>query len=231
MNISKLEEGINYTFEKKDYLHEAITHRSYLNEHHSWKYSHNERLEFLGDAVLEIAVTEELFNRYSDKDEGWMTSVRAALVNYIMLSQVAKEINLEEFLLMSKGEQKDSGRGRDVILANAMESLIGAIHLDGGYPAAKKFVNKFVLGHLSEVISKSLYVDAKSLLQEKVQASLKITPHYQTIEEAGPDHEKTFKVGVYFGSELIATGEGQAKQDGEVEAAKRALEIIEKDNS
>lgn len=229
MDLNKLEAGIEYTFANKDYLNEAVTHRSYLNEHHGWNYPHNERLEFLGDAVLELAVTEELFNRYSKEAEGWMTSVRAALVNYMMLAEVAKEINLEEHLLMSRGEKKDSGRGRDVILANAMESLIGAIYQDGGFIPAKKFINKFILAHLDEVISKNLFIDAKSQLQEKVQASLKITPHYNTIEEDGPDHEKVFTVGVYFGDKLIATGQGQAKQDAEVEAAKAALEVIEKD--
>ncbi|PIR88243.1 MAG: ribonuclease III [Candidatus Harrisonbacteria bacterium CG10_big_fil_rev_8_21_14_0_10_45_28] len=227
MDLNKLELGIEYTFANKDYLNEAVTHRSYLNEHHGWNYPHNERMEFLGDAVLELAVTEELFNRYSKEAEGWMTSVRAALVNYMMLAEVAKEINLEEYLLMSRGEKKDSGRGRDVILANAMESLIGAIYQDGGFVPTKKFINKFVLAHLDEVISKNLFIDAKSQLQEKVQASLKLTPHYNTIEEDGPDHEKIFTVGVYFGDKLIATGQGQAKQDAEVEAAKAALEIIE----
>ncbi|PIR87165.1 MAG: ribonuclease III [Candidatus Harrisonbacteria bacterium CG10_big_fil_rev_8_21_14_0_10_49_15] len=227
MNTEELKKHIGYTFQNEDYLKEALTHRSYLNENPKWGVPHNERLEFLGDAVLELVVTEELFNRYADQAEGWMTSVRAALVNYVMLAQVAREAGMEGTILMSRGEQRDTGRARDVILANAIESLIGALYQDGGYPAAKKFINEFVLAHLAEIIKKGLYIDAKSQLQERVQAQLKVTPSYRVIEENGPDHAKVFKVGVYFGDKLIATGSGNAKQDGEVEAARRALEIVD----
>ena len=226
MDIKHLEETINYTFKNKNLLNEAVTHRSYLNEHPDWKHHNNERLEFLGDAVLELAITEELFNRYPDQQEGWMTSVRASLVNYVMLADVARDITLEKFVLMSRGEAKDTGRARDVILANAIEALIGAIYLDGGYAVAKTFTKNFVVAHLAEIIKKNLFIDAKSQLQELAQANHKLTPTYKVLESMGPDHKKIFKVGVYFGEKLIADGSGQAKQDAEVDAAKKALEIL-----
>ena len=228
MSTEKLQSNLKYSFSNEALLNEALTHRSFLNENPQWKIANNERLEFLGDAVLELVVTEELFNRYPDKEEGWMTSVRAALVNYVMLADVARDVGLEKFILLSRGELKDTGRARDVILANALESVIGALYLDGAYPAAKKFINDAVLSHLDEVLKKSLYMDAKSSLQEKVQATLKLTPVYKVIPSEGPDHKKVFTIGVYFGDKLIAQGTGPSKQDGEVDAAKKALEKIEK---
>jgi ribonuclease-3 len=227
MEKKEFEKRIKYSFKNENLLQEALTHRSYLNEHAEWKLPHNERLEFLGDAVIELVITEELFNRYPDNEEGWMTSVRAALVNYVMLADVAREAGLDGAVLLSRGESKDMGRAREVILANAFESIVGAIYQDGGYVAAKKFINLFVTSRLSDVIKNSLHVDAKSLLQEKVQASLKVTPVYKVLSSEGPDHKKVFVIGVYFGDKLIAQGSGQSKQDGEVDAAKKALEIIE----
>lgn len=226
MDPHKLETSIKYEFKNKDLLKEALTHRSYLNENLSWKSSHNERLEFLGDAVLELIVTEILFQKYPKQPEGILTTYRAALVNYVMLAEVAKEFHLEKFLLLSRGEAKDMGRARDVILANAFEALTGAIHLDGGYKNAQDFIKLFVLPHLKEVIEKGLYKDAKSLLQEKTQAELKLTPVYKVMSEEGPDHKKVFTVGVYFGDKLSATGHGPSKQDAEVEAAKKALQTF-----
>ncbi len=222
----KLQETIKYEFKNEALLNEALTHRSYLNEHPEWKLPHNERLEFLGDAVLELVVTEELFNRYPEKEEGWMTSVRAALVNYVTLADVARGVGIDGAVLLSRGESKDAGRAREVILANALESLIGAVYQDGGYNAAKKFINSCITSRLEEVIRKELHVDAKSLLQEKVQASLKVTPVYKVLESVGPDHKKQFTIGVYFGDKLIAQGSGPSKQDGEVDAAKKALETM-----
>jgi ribonuclease-3 len=227
MEKKEFEKRIKYSFKNEDLLQEALTHRSYLNEHAEWKLPHNERLEFLGDAVIELVVTEELFNRYPEQEEGWMTSVRAALVNYVMLADVAREAGLDGAVLLSRGEAKDTGRAREVILANAFEALVGAIYQDSGYVSAKKFINVFVTSRLSDVIKNSLHVDAKSLLQEKVQASLKVTPVYKVLSSDGPDHKKVFVIGVYFGDKLIAQGSGQSKQDGEVEAARKALEIIE----
>jgi ribonuclease-3 len=227
MDQAKLLVQIGYQFKNEDLLKEALTHRSYLNEHPDWKLPHNERLEFLGDAVLELVITEELFNRYTEKEEGWMTSVRAALVNYQMLADVARSIGVDGAVLLSRGESKDTGRAREVILANALESLIGAVYQDGGYLPAKKFINQVVTSRLEDVIRNALHVDAKSQLQEKVQASLKVTPIYRVLSSEGPDHKKVFTIGVYFGEKLIAQGSGPSKQDGEVEAAKAALVVIE----
>lgn len=228
MDSKKFFQIIGHTFNKEDLLKEALTHRSYLNENNDWPLPHNERLEFLGDAVLELVVTEELFNRFPKEKEGWMTSVRAALVNTVMLSQVADRLNLGDYILLSRGEQKDgNGRAREAIRANTIEALIGAIYLDAGYDAAKKFISSHILSNLAEVIRQNLHIDAKSFLQEKVQAEFKLTPSYSVLEDSGPDHNKTFKIGVYFGDKLIASGLGQSKQDGEVCAARNALELLE----
>ena len=225
--LSLLEKKIEYSFKNKDILREALTHRSYLNENSSWGLPPNERLEFLGDAVLELIVTEELYLRYPEKPEGELTPIRSALVNYQMMAKVAGTLNLGDFILLSRGEMKDTGRARDVILANALEAVIGAVYLDGGYVPAKQFVKSSLLQELGEVMRKGLYRDAKSVLQEKVQEKLKVTPTYRVLEETGPDHQKVFKVGVFFGEKLIASGKGPAKQDAEVAAAKEALAQFE----
>jgi len=203
-----------------------LTHRSFLNENPREKTSHNERLEFLGDAVLELAVTEDLFGRFPQYEEGSLTSLRAALVNYVMLSSIARELGVDGFMRLSKGEAKDVGRAREVILANAMESLIGAIYMDSGYNSAKAFVLFSVMPKLKMVMEQGLYKDAKSLLQEKVQADKKLTPTYKLLEEKGPDHSKVFSMGVYFGDVLVAKGEGPSKQEAEVVAAKNALHTL-----
>ncbi len=226
MIISDLEKRINYSFKNSKILQEALTHRSYLNENPRIGVSHNERLEFLGDAVLELAVTEDLYARFPQYEEGTLTSLRAALVNYQMMATVARSIELEKFIRLSRGEAKDLGRAREVILANAMEALIGAIYLDSSYASARAFVFRIVMPNLQEIIDKGLYKDAKSLLQEKVQADFKLTPTYKLIEEKGPDHNKIFNMGVYFGEKLIANGDGPSKQEAEVVAAKNALELV-----
>lgn len=227
MNPDKIESLIFYKFKNKDLLKEALTHRSYLNENPKWPLPHNERLEFLGDAVLELAITEILYNKYPKYSEGQLTAFRAALVNYQMLSKVAKkDVSLDKFLLLSRGEKKDAGRAREVILANAFEAVIGSIYLDGGYAEARKFVSDFIVPKIKEVIEMGLDKDAKSLLQEKTQAYLKLTPVYKVLEENGPAHSKIFTVGVYFGDKLMAEGEGFSKQEAEIDAAKKALEKI-----
>jgi len=224
VDLSKLEQKLDIQFKNKDLLKEALTHRSYLNENPSWQTPHNERLEFLGDAVLELAVTENLFNQYPQYPEGQLTSLRAALVNYQAIARVARDLNLESFILLSRGEAKDVGRAREVILANAMEALIGAIYLDGGYQEAKKIIEQFIVKpNLDEIIEAGLYKDPKSHLQEIVQEKLKLTPTYQILEEWGPDHKKIFRMGVYFGEKLVAEGEGYSKQEAEIEAARNAL--------
>lgn len=227
MNLGELEKSISYTFRDHRLLKEALTHSSYFHENPAAGSSHNERLEFLGDAVLELAVTEELYHRFPDYEEGTLTSLRAALVNYQMMAQVAREIGLEQHLLLSRGEARDTGRAREVILANAVEALIGAIYLDAGYAASKKFVVKFVLVHLDEVFKKGLYKDAKSLYQEKTQEQFKVTPVYRVLEESGPDHAKIFVVGVYLDDRLTGRGEGHSKQEAEAEAARDALQKLE----
>lgn len=224
---SMLETKIGHTFKNPDLLKEALTHRSYLNENPSWRYPHNERLEFLGDAVLELAVTEHLYARYPSESEGRLTTLRASLVNYQRLAEVARAIGLLGEVLLSKGEAKDTGRGREVILANACEALVGALYLDSGYEAAKRFVTENVLSRLEEVIKKGLERDPKSVLQETLQEEQKLTPAYAVLRESGPDHKKVFTVGVYAGEKLLAEGQGLSKQDAELDAARRALATLE----
>lgn len=219
-----LENNLNYHFRSQALLAESLTHRSYINEHPGEALAHNERLEFLGDAVLELIVTEDLYARFPQYNEGTLTSLRAALVNYQMLASIARELGIEEFLRLSKGEAKDIGRAREVILANAIEAVIGAIYLDGGYQSAKGTVLLTVMQKLNGVMEAGTYRDAKSSLQEKVQADMRLTPTYKLLSEEGPDHSKVFIMGVYFGDTLIAQGEGPSKQEAEVEAAKAALQ-------
>lgn len=228
MNLTQLEKTIGYTFQKKTFLQEALTHRSYLNENPLWDVPHNERLEFLGDAVLELVVTEELYNRFPEDDEGNLTAIRAALVNYQFLANIGAAINIDASLLLSRGEAKDNGRAREVIIANAMEALIGAIYLDGGYEKAKICITEHIMKHLHTVLASGAHRDPKSTLQEKIQATRKITPNYRVLEEAGPEHAKLFKVGVYFDNECIAAGAGYSKQEAELDAAKKALEVIDR---
>lgn len=224
--MSDLEKRIDYSFRNERLLEEALTHRSYLNENPREGLSHNERLEFLGDAVLELAVTEDIFGRFPQYEEGTLTSFRAALVNYQMLASIARDLEVEKFLRLSKGEAKDTGRAREVILANAMEALIGAIYMDSGYASARAFVLRFVMPHLEGVMKSEAYKDPKSLLQEKIQAEKKLTPTYRVLSEEGPDHARVFTMGVYFGDNLIAQGSGPSKQEAEIEAAKAALKKL-----
>lgn len=230
LDLTNLENKISVKFKNKDLLKESLTHRSYINENPSWgddfMSPNNERLEFLGDAILELAVSEYLFKHYSDYNEGQLTSIRAALVNTQMLAKVAGDIELDKFILLSRGEAKDKGKAREVILANAFEALLGAIYLDAGYSAAKSFIEKVVLINLQEVLEKELYRDPKSLLQEIIQDKLKLTPNYRVLAERGPDHQKIFRVGVFFDGDLSAEGEGASKQEAEVEAAKSALKTL-----
>lgn len=225
-NLAKLEEKLGIEFKNKALLLEALTHRSYLNENPGIATGNNERLEYLGDAVLELIVTEELFGRFPERQEGELTLLRAALVNYVILAKIARGINLEKFIFLSRGEAKDLGKAREVILANAIEALIGAIYLDKGYEPTRKFVKKNILIHLDEVIAKGSYRDPKSSLQEVVQEKMKVTPTYKVLEERGPDHAREFVIGVYFQNELQATGAGFSKQEAENRAAEEALKYL-----
>ena len=222
-HLKNFEKKIKVKFKNLELLKEALTHRSFLNEVNNWSVNHNERLEYLGDAVLELAVTEYLFNKYEKLNEGELTSLRSALVNYQTLAKIGKKLNLDKFIFVSKGEAKDQGRGKEVILANTIEAIIGAIYLDQGYFEAKLFIEKFILVLLKEIISKKLYKDPKSRLQEIIQEKFKITPIYKVLKEIGPDHQKKFVVGIYFKEELIARGQGCSKQEAEMSAAKSAI--------
>ncbi|MCC6405227.1 MAG: ribonuclease III [Candidatus Yanofskybacteria bacterium] len=223
-DLALLQERIGYTFKDQSLLRHAVTHRSYLNEHPDWPVGHNERLEFLGDAVLELVVTEYLYEHYPSTPEGEMTNWRAALVNATMLSGITNDFDLNAHMLLSRGEARDTGRARQYILANAIEALIGAMYLDGGYSACKEFIGRFVLTHLPDIISKKLYRDPKSLLQEEAQERISVTPTYHVMEEWGPDHARQFKIGVYLGKELAGEGQGQSKQDAQQAAAEDALQ-------
>ncbi|HBF67186.1 MAG: Ribonuclease 3 [Candidatus Magasanikbacteria bacterium GW2011_GWA2_46_17] len=226
-NFHELEEKIGVTFKSLNVLRQALVHRSFLNEHHDFELSNNERLEFLGDAVLELVVTEFLFQNYLNP-EGELTNWRAALVNSDMLSSVAHEIGIESFLYLSRGEAQDAGtKAREYILANAMEAVIGAIYIDLGWDMAKQFVTRWILVKLPEILELGLHMDPKSRFQEAAQEFVGATPTYRVLEEEGPDHAKHFKVGVYLDKEMIAEGEGSSKQEAQVEAAERALKIKE----
>lgn len=222
-NIVQVEEKLLLKFRNGDLLLQALTHRSYLNENPSFRVGHNERLEFLGDAVLELVVTEDLYARFPEKPEGELTSFRAALVNSKMLAEVAVALEINDFLLLSRGEAKDVGRASQFILANAFESLVGAIYLDQGYGVAKEFIDRVLMPHLDEVLSQKLYKDPKSLFQEEAQERIGVTPTYEVVREWGPDHDKHFIVGVFLGQELVAEGEGPSKQAAQEEAARNGL--------
>ena len=224
IDFESFEKKIDTKFNDIALLKKAFTHRSYINENKGTKLEHNERLEFLGDAVLELSVTEYLFTKYPNKTEGELTSLRAALVNTQALSTVAESLGVNEYLLLSKGESKDTGRARSYILANTVESIIGAIYLDQGYKPADRFILKFIIPRIAEILETKSWIDAKSLFQEKAQETTNITPRYETIKETGPDHDKFFTVGVYIGDELVSNGDGNSKQEAEQEAARRALE-------
>jgi len=228
-DFKDIEEKLGIAFRNSALLKEALTHRSYLNEHPEWPVSHNERLEYLGDAVAELVTTEFLFRKFPTRPEGELTSIRAALVNYQMMARVAREILLDTFLFLSKGEAKDEGKAREVILGNALEALVGAVYLDGGYAPARELLERILLPHLAEVMERKLYRDPKSFLQELVQEKMKLTPTYRVLSENGPDHQKRFTVGVFFGDALAAEGEGTSKQEAESNAAQNALRPFDKE--
>ncbi len=222
--LEKLENNLGIKFSNHNLLAQALVHRSYLNENPSFHLGHNERLEFLGDAVLELVVSDYLYKNYPDKPEGMLTSWRAALVNADNLSQIADlDLKIGSFVLLSKGESRDVGRARQRILANTLEAVIGAIYLDKGLDIVAEFINKKILTKLPEIIERKLYVDAKSYFQEKSQDVYGITPTYEVLSEWGPDHAKNFKVGVFLDKELIGEGEGHSKQEAQQNAAEKAI--------
>src|SRR3989344_1837454 len=219
MEPADLEKILGHIFHDQTLLRSALTHRSYLNENPKWEYEHNERLEFLGDAVLELVITQYLYAQYPDKPEGDLTSLRASLVNANMLGNVGSDLGFNNFVFLSRGEAKDIGRARLYILANTFESLVGALYLDGGYEPARDFILRVLTPHIAEILDKKLYRDAKSLFQEEAQERVGVTPTYDVVKEWGPDHDKHFVVGAYLKNELVAEGEGPSKQDAQQQAA------------
>jgi len=224
LDLSKLENILGVKFNDQNHLLSAITHRSYLNEHREATHDHNERLEFLGDAVLELVVTDYLFIKYPEKPEGELTAVRAALVNTNSLSESSNKLGVNDFILMSKGESKDTGRARQYILANTFEACIGAIYLDQGYDVAKEFIAKQIFPKTDRIVEKKLWQDPKSRFQELSQDKVSITPSYELVSQEGPDHDRIFTVGVFLKTEKIAEGKGKSKQEAEQSAAENAIE-------
>lgn len=228
-NLSEFEDKIGFNFKNKDLLTQVFIHRSFLNENIGFKLDHNERLEFLGDAVLELVVTEHLFKTLPNP-EGELTNLRSALVRGRMLSDIADQIGINEYLFLSKGEAKSGGKARQLILANTFEALIGAIYLDQGYEISQKFIEKYLLDKLQNVIEQKTYLDPKSHLQEISQAQLSITPIYKVLSEYGPDHAKSFTVGCFVKGKLIGEGSGSSKQNAESSAASSSLDHWQENN-
>jgi len=226
-NFEKLAEKIGVIFSDISLLKTACTHRSYLNENKSSSSEHNERLEFLGDAVLELVVTSFLFRKYSKKAEGELTAYRSSIVNAVSLTKVAEHMGLNEYILLSKGEAKDTGRARSIILANAIEAVIGAIYMDQGYNAAANFISSHILNviDIEEIVKNKSWFDAKSRFQERAQEKVGKTPSYKTLKEVGPDHDKQFTLGVFLGDVQVAIGTGPSKQEAEQKAAEKALQV------
>ena len=195
-----------------------------MNENPKLGFEHNERLEFLGDAVLELAVTDFLYKEYPTSPEGELTSFRAALVNAVTIAEVAQEIKMNDYLFLSRGESKDTGKARQYILANAFEALLGAMYLDQGYAVSEQFVARTLYGRAHDVVKKKLWRDSKSLVQEMAQEHVGVTPSYKVVRESGPDHDKHFTVGIFFGNDKVAEGKGHSKQEAEQAAARAALE-------
>lgn len=222
-NFSEFEEHSGVVFINKDLLRQAFLHRSYLNEHPKEPLDHNERLEFLGDAVLELVTTAHLYHTFPDKPEGELTAYRAALVNTQSISQAAQTLGMNDFLLLSKGERSDTGKARSYILADTFEAMIGAIYLDQGYDVAADFITRHLLPSLDTILTERLWQDSKSHLQEKAQDKRSITPEYRVLHETGPDHDKVFTMGVFLEEEQIGEGKGSSKQEAQQSAADDAL--------
>jgi ribonuclease-3 len=227
--MKNLQKKLGLKFKKPELLTMALTHRSYLNEHRGEKLEHNERLEFLGDAVLELVVTEYLFNTFTGKPEGELTNLRASLVKGDNLSKVGTGLAVDDYLRLSRGESKSRDRSRNYLVANAMEAIIGALYLDQGYPACKKFITRHIIKELPRIIREQSFRDAKSLFQEKTQEKLGLTPTYKLISQTGPDHDKKFKVGACLDGKTVSTGEGKSKQEAQQQAAQNFLDDEKQD--
>lgn len=225
IDFTAFEKQTKIFFKDKELLKQAFIHRSFINESGKTGLSHNERLEFLGDAVIELIVTDFLYKKYRTYTEGELTALRSALVNAVIIAEVANQIHMNDYLLLSKGEAKDTGKARQYILANTYEAYVGAVYLDRGYDIVNTFVLETLLPKTEEIVAKKLWRDAKSLIQERAQEYENITPSYKVLSESGPDHDKHFTVGIHFGPKLIADGKGKSKQEAEQAAATNALKL------
>jgi len=223
MDFKELEQKLNIKFKDQELLQNAFVHRSYLNERPGFNLPSNERLEFLGDAVLQLTVSEHLYKTYPSEPEGQLTNFRASIVNAKSLSAVSGQLRLGEYLLLSRGEEASGGRDRPYLLANTFEALLGVIYLDQGLEVARTFVHTHLIPLLPDIIEKKLYKDFKSNLQEVAQEKLALTPVYRLIKEEGPDHAKSFTVGAYLGDDLAGQGAGSSKQAAEQAAAESAI--------
>lgn len=219
-NLSELEAKINYSFRQQALFYQALTHSSYANEHRMKKTQCNERLEFLGDAVLELVASDFLYHKYPDKPEGELTKIRASVVCEPTLAYCASELDMGTYLRLGKGEEATGGRGRNSLVSDAMEALIGAIYLDGGFASAKEFIHRFILNDMEQ---KQLFYDSKTILQEMVQADSAAGLQYEVIKEEGPDHNKLFEVRALLGIEEIGRGTGRTKKAAEQVAAYRGI--------
>lgn len=225
-NLKQLQSIINVQFKDEKMLTQALIHRSFLNENKGKDLKSNERYEFLGDSILELWISETLFNLFPNLEEGDLTNLRSLIVCTQNLALIALEIKLGDFIFLSKGEELHGGRQNQTILADTFEALIGAIYLDQGSKSAYKFLKQSLTESISHFSSKKVLKDPKSVFQEIAQAQKGITPNYKTITEFGPDHNKTFEIGVYLGKELIATGTGSSKQRAEEDASIKATKLF-----
>jgi len=221
--IKSLEKKLKLKFKNKSIIKQAFIHRSYVNENPDLKQSNNERLEFLGDAVLELAVTEYLYSNFQKKSEGILTTWRASLVKGEALAKVSENLNLGKYLKLSKGEERGGGRKKAMILADCLEAVIGAIYLDQGFKTTKKFIDEYIIKSLDQIIKRKTYIDSKTYLQEIAQERFGVTPTYEVASEIGPDHNKKFEVVVYLGNKKVGQGLGSSKQKAQVAAARQAL--------
>lgn len=223
--LIEFQEEIGVTFKDQELLQQVFVHRSYINEHRSFTLGHNERLEFLGDAVLELVVTENLYANFPNP-EGDLTNWRSALVKGETLAEVANELDFPEHLLLSYGEAKSGGKNKGLLLANAFEALLGAMYLDQGYEVSKEFIERYILTRLPHILENGLFIDPKSRLQEFTQEKFSLTPSYQLLSEEGPDHAKNFEIAVLIGEKELARGTGSSKQSAQISAAQEALKAI-----
>ncbi len=223
IDFTPFEQSLGISFTDKSLLARAFTHRSFINENPKSGLEHNERFEFLGDAVIELIVTDYLFRAYPNSAEGELTAYRSALVNAVIMGEVAGVIKMNDYLLLSKGETKDTGRARQTILANTYESFVGALYLDQGYEVCNTFVTNTLLPRLEEIIKLKSWKDPKSQVQEEAQERVGVTPSYTVVSESGPDHDKHFTIAIFFGEKKIAEGKGRSKQEAQQAAAQAAL--------